>query len=74
VPEVSLSFFKRFNLTERFKFELRMDADNATNTPTFGSPNVTATSSLFGVTTLTPGFSYSSISPRQIQLGAKVSF
>ena len=38
------------------------------------APNVTATSSLFGVTTLTQGFSYSSVSPRQIQLGAKISF
>ncbi len=74
VPEVSLSFFKRFKIGERASLELRMDADNATNQATFGSPNTTATSSLFGVTTLVQGFSYSSISPRQIQLGAKVSF
>lgn len=74
VPEVSLSFFKRFAIRERLKLELRMDADNATNQPTFGAPNTTATSSLFGVTTLTQGFSYSSVSPRQIQLGAKISF
>jgi hypothetical protein len=74
VPEVSLSFFKRFNITERVRFELRFDADNATNQPTFGAPNTTATSSLFGVTTLTQGFTYSSIGPRQIQLGAKISF
>ena len=74
VPEVSLSFFKAFKIRERAKFELRMDADNATNQPTFGAPNLTATSSLFGVTTLTQGFSYSSIGPRQIQLGAKISF
>ena len=74
VPEVSLSFFKAFRIKERARFELRMDADNATNQPTFGSPNLTATSSLFGVTTLTQGFSYSSIGPRQIQLGAKISF
>ena len=51
-----------------------MDADNATNQPTFGAPNTSATSSLFGVTTLTQGFSYSSVSPRQIQLGARISF
>jgi hypothetical protein len=74
VPEVSLSFFKRFKIRERGSFELRMDADNATNQPTFGAPNTTATSSLFGVTTLVQGFSYSSIGPRQIQLGAKFSF
>ena len=74
VPEVSLSFFKRFKIKERGSFELRMDADNATNQPTFGAPNTTATSSLFGVTTLVQGFSYSSIGPRQIQLGAKFSF
>ena len=74
VPEVSLSFFKRFQIRERVNFELHMDANNATNQPTFGAPNTTATSSLFGVTTLVQGFSYSSIGPRQIQLGAKVSF
>jgi hypothetical protein len=74
VPEVSLSFFKTFRIRERLRFELRMDADNATNQPTFAAPNQTATSSLFGVTTLTQGFSYSSVSPRQIQLGAKISF
>ncbi len=74
VPEVSMSFFKAFRIKERARFELRMDADNATNQPTFGSPNLSATSSLFGVTTLTQGFSYSSIGPRQIQLGAKISF
>ena len=74
VPEVSLSFFKRFQIRERVNFELHMDANNATNQPTFGAPNTNATSSLFGVTTLVQGFSYSSIGPRQIQLGAKVSF
>ncbi len=74
VPEVSLSFFKRFQIRERANFELHMDANNATNQPTFGAPNTTATSSLFGVTTLVQGFSYSSIGPRQLQLGAKVSF
>ena len=74
VPEVSMSFFKAFKIKERARFELRMDADNATNKPTFGAPNLSATSSLFGVTTLTQGFSYSSIGPRQIQLGAKISF
>ena len=74
VPEVSLSFFKRFQIKERVHFELHVDANNATNQPTFGAPNTTATSSLFGVTTLVQGFSYSSIGPRQIQLGAKVSF
>ena len=74
VPEVSLSFFKRFVIKERIGFELRMDANNATNQATFGAPNTTATSSLFGVTTLQQGFSYSSIGPRQIQLGAKINF
>jgi len=74
VPEISLSFFKRFVIRERVGFELRMDANNATNQATFGAPNTTATSSLFGVTNLIQGFSYSSIGPRQIQLGAKVTF
>jgi len=36
VPEISLSFFKRFVIRERVGFELRMDANNATNQATFG--------------------------------------
>ena len=74
VPEVSISLFKTFHIRERLKFQLRADADNATNQPTFPAPNTTPTSSLFGVTTLTQGFGYSSISPRQIQLGARLMF
>jgi len=74
VPEISISLFKTFNIRERLRFQLRADADNATNQPTFPAPNTTPTSSLFGVTTLTQGFGYSSISPRQIQLGARLMF
>jgi len=74
VPEVSVSLFKDFQIRERVRFQLRADADNATNQPTFPAPNTTPTSSLFGVTTLSQGFGYSSIAPRQIQLGAKLRF
>ncbi len=74
IPEVSISLFKSFQITERVNFQLRADANNATNTPTFPNPNTAPTSSLFGVTTLSQGFNYSSQGPRQIQLGAKLSF
>src|SRR5260370_37809871 len=74
VPPVSLSFFKTFAIRERARFEFRMDAAKATNPPTFGAPNASATTSPIGCGTRTRGFSYSSVSPRQIQLGSRISF
>ncbi len=65
---VDLSLWKTFR-TEYLSIDLRADASNAFNTPRFGNPNMTATSSLFGVTTMTQANM-----PRSIQLGLKVSF
>lgn len=44
--QVDASLSKRFNFTDsgRFNFELRVDAQNLTNTPTFGIPVATVTS------------------------------
>jgi hypothetical protein len=66
---VDLSVYKSFRLLERLKLDFRIDANNAFNTPRFGNPNMTATSSLFGVTTLTQANM-----PRSLQLGLKLSF
>jgi len=63
-----LSLFKDFRLTERLKVQLRGEALNAFNTPRFGGPNTTVTSSSFGAITSQAN------APRQIQLGLKVLF
>src|SRR5262249_39839829 len=47
--QATLSAFKNFKVWERVKMEFRAEAFNAFNTPEFGDPNTTATSSLFGV-------------------------
>jgi len=39
---------KYFDLTERFKFELRLEAYNVSNTLMLNQPNLSVTSSLFG--------------------------
>jgi hypothetical protein len=63
------SFLKRVALTERYKIEVRADMTNLTNTPTFGFPTATFTSTTFGRirdTILS--------SSRKIQIGAKFIF
>ena len=57
-------------ITERVKFRLEPQAFNALNTPFFGNPNATATSTSFGQIT---GL-YSGSASRNIQLAARVSF
>ncbi|MEJ7860239.1 MAG: TonB-dependent receptor [Pyrinomonadaceae bacterium] len=44
--DVSLS--KKFRVTERFNFDLRLDAKNVTNNPSFDIPTATFTSTVFG--------------------------
>lgn len=65
---VDLSLWKTFK-TERLNVDLRADASNAFNTPRFGNPQMGATSSLFGITTMTQANM-----PRSVQLGMKVTF
>ncbi|MBL0160602.1 MAG: TonB-dependent receptor [Bryobacterales bacterium] len=63
------SFLKRTMLTERFSLELRGDAINMTNTPTFGAPTATLSSTIYGRIrdTVISG-------SRKVQLGAKFIF
>ena len=52
--ETDVSLSKKFRFTERFSFDLRVDAKNLTNTPNFNAPsavypsNGVLTNSLFG--------------------------
>jgi hypothetical protein len=63
-----LSVFKNFRVVERVNVQFRGEALNAFNTPRFGSPNTSVTSSTFGAITS------QSNAPRQIQFGLKVLF
>ena len=68
VRNFDISLFKDFNMTERFRLQLRAEALNAFNTPRFGGPNTSVTSATFGVITSQAN------APRQIQLGLKLLF
>jgi hypothetical protein len=39
---------KKFRVTERFNFDIRLDAKNLTNNPSFDNPTATFTSTIFG--------------------------
>jgi Carboxypeptidase regulatory-like domain len=73
--ETDVSLLKKFKITERLNFDLRVDAKNLTNTPNFNAPsavfpaNGSLTGSLFGrinadVTN----------SARRIQISGKINF
>jgi hypothetical protein len=57
--------FKDFNPVERVRIQFRAEFLNAFNTPRFGGPNTTVTSSSFGIITGQAN------SPRQTQFGLK---
>lgn len=61
-----LSLFKDFRIVERLRVQFRSEFLNAFNTPRFGNPNTSVTSSAFGVVTSQAN------APRQIQFGLKV--
>jgi hypothetical protein len=46
--QTNVSLSKKFRFTERYSFDLRVDALNVTNTANFGFPTATLTSSAFG--------------------------
>ena len=56
-PQINMSAFKSFPITERVGMELRAEAFNAFNTPIYAGPNITVTSPQFGV--VVPRFPYS---------------
>jgi hypothetical protein len=63
-----LSVFKNFHVTERVNVQFRTEFLNAFNTPRFGGPNTSVTSSTVGAITSQAN------APRQIQFGLKILF
>jgi len=63
-----LSVGKQFTIREEMNFEFRVEAKNAFNHPVFGTPDTTVGSDTFGT------ISYTSVGPREIQLGFKFNF
>jgi hypothetical protein len=62
------SLLKQFAIREKSYFELRFEAFNVVNHPTFAAPNTTETNASFGLITAQAN------RPRQIQLGARFVF
>jgi hypothetical protein len=62
------SLFKNFKFKEKYSVQLRGEFFNATNTVRFGSPNLSASSNVFGQ------ISSQANSPRQTQVGLKFLF
>ena len=67
--DMDMSLLKHVRLTERFRLELRADATNLTNTPSFSVPTATVTSTTFG--RIKDSLDSTS---RHVQLGAKLFF
>jgi hypothetical protein len=63
---LNVSLDKTTRITESIKLTLRLEANNATNTPKFGGPNSSLSSTNFGTITQQVGFS------RQLQWMARV--
>ncbi len=67
--QTDISVSKKFRFTERYSFDLRLDAKNLTNTPSFDLPTATVTSTIFG--RIRDGVVSSS---RRIQISGKFNF
>lgn len=61
-----LSLFKNFRIFEKARFELRLEAFNATNSPEFSNPNAVFGTAAFGSITST------TIDNRDVQLGGRI--
>ncbi len=68
INQLDASLLKRFNVSERAYLQLRLEAFNVLNHPTFAAPNTTATNAGFGLITSQAN------RPRQLQLGARFVF
>ena len=67
---IDLSLFKNFALRENVKLQLRAEAFNFTNTPTFGEPGRAINTANFGVVTA-QAFNPR---PREVQLALRLTF
>ncbi len=63
-----VSLIKNFVVNEKVRFEVRASASNVLNRVTFTTPNTTQSSSQFGY------FTGQGNSPRNVQMGARLSF
>ena len=66
---LDLSAFKSVTLKERYKLQFRAEALDATNSPMFGAPNTSPTSTEFGRISTIQG-----VGQRKITLGAKLNW
>jgi hypothetical protein len=66
---IDMALLKRIPITERYRLEIRADATNFTNTPSFGFPTTTLSATTFGRI-----FNSVASTARRIQLGAKFYF
>lgn len=66
IKNFDLSLFKQFRPIEKMAVQFRVEALNAFNTPRFGSPNTSVTSTTFGQITSQAN------APRQLQFGLKL--
>jgi hypothetical protein len=63
-----LSVGKQFRIREEMNFEFRVEARNALNHPVFGTPDTAVGDDTFGT------INYTSVGPREVQLGFKFNF
>ncbi|MBI4876443.1 MAG: TonB-dependent receptor [Acidobacteria bacterium] len=68
-PQLDLTLIRNFRIREGHKFQFKLSAFNATNTPIFNDPNTTPTSPLFGVVPITQ-----MNLPRSVEIGLRYSF
>jgi hypothetical protein len=71
--QMDASLFRHFKLTERYDLELRLEAQNVTNSPHFSNPNTTCTDVL-GKCGGKFGQISSGYGERYVQLGLKLKF
>jgi hypothetical protein len=67
---IDFSLYKDFNIMERFKLQLKGEAYNLTNTPTFDVPNRDVNAQNFGTVTATA----LNPRPRSVQLSMRLTF
>lgn len=68
INNLDMALAKQFRFAERYLFELRADAFNLPNHPTFSTPNLTPTSSSFGLITSVYN------TPRILQVSGHIRF
>ena len=71
---INFSLGKNFKYQERYGLQLRLDAQNILNHPSFGNPSTSLSFNSSGTPTTTPTITSTTIGPRAFQLNARFSF